>query len=70
MNEAHNSTKQGLNEVIEYLERDKKELLQEILLAEQQILDGKYLSDTQVEKRLTARYGNEKNRIESKRRII
>jgi len=34
--------------------------LQEILLAEQQILDGKYLSDTQVEKRLTARYNNQK----------
>lgn len=32
MNEAHNSTKQGLNEVIEYLERDKKELLQDMVM--------------------------------------
>jgi len=35
---------------------DKLELLQEVQLAEQQIIDGKYLSDSQVEKRLTARY--------------
>lgn len=39
---------------------DKLELLQDIQLAEQQIVKGKYLSDSQVEKRLTSRYGNEK----------
>jgi len=35
---------------------DKLELLQDIQVAEQQIIEGKYLSDSQVEKRLTARY--------------
>lgn len=35
---------------------DKLELLQDVQLAEQQIIDGKYLSDSEVEKRLTARY--------------
>ncbi len=35
---------------------DKLELLQDVQLAEQQIIEGKYLSDSQVEKRLIARY--------------
>ena len=35
---------------------EKLELLQEVQLAEQQIIDGKYLSNNQVEKRLTSRY--------------
>ncbi len=35
---------------------DKLELLQEIQLAEQQITEGKYLTDSQVEKRLLAKY--------------
>jgi len=35
---------------------DKMELLQEVQIAEQQISEGKYLTNGQVTKRLTARY--------------
>jgi prevent-host-death family protein len=46
-----------LVDVVEYQSMiEKLELLQDIQLAEQQISEGKYLSDSQVEKRLTARY--------------
>ena len=36
---------------------EKLELLQEIQIAEEQIVNGKILTDVEVEKRLTARYG-------------
>ncbi len=35
---------------------EKLELLQEVHVAEQQIIDGKYLTDKEVEERLMARY--------------
>ena len=36
---------------------EKLELLQDVQVAEQQIVDGKYLTNSEVAKRLTARYG-------------
>jgi len=35
---------------------EKLELLQDIQVSEQQIIDGKYLTNTEVEERLSARY--------------
>ena len=53
----HGKSTAVLVDVAEYQSiLDKLELLQEVQLAEQQIIDGKYLSNSQVEKRLTARY--------------
>jgi hypothetical protein len=56
MSEAYNRISQGLKEAIEYSRKDKVELEKEIKVAEQQIVDGKYTTDDQVEKRLTERY--------------
>ncbi|HED36989.1 MAG TPA: type II toxin-antitoxin system Phd/YefM family antitoxin [Ignavibacteria bacterium] len=36
---------------------EKLELLQDVQVAEQQIIDGKHLTNSQVEERLAARYG-------------
>jgi len=54
--EEYNSIRQGLLEAIEYSRKDKVEKEKEIKVAEQQIVDGKYTTDNQVEKRLTERY--------------
>jgi hypothetical protein len=66
--EAYNRISQGLKEAIEYSKGNKStsrtfmpkhkdvKLLQEIELAEQQIIDGKCLTSKQVEKRFNARY--------------
>ncbi len=37
---------------------DKIELLQEVQLAEQQIAEGKFLTDKQIEKGIAGRFGN------------
>jgi len=56
MTKTYNIVKQRLKEVLEYSDIDKLELLKDVQLTEQQIIDGKYLSDSQVEKRLAERY--------------
>ncbi len=56
MSETYNSISQGLKEAIEYSRKDKVELEKEIKVAEQQIVDGRYITDDQVEKRLTEKY--------------
>ncbi len=55
-NEEYNCIRQGLLEAIEYSRKDKVELEKEIKVAEQQIVDGRYSTDDQVEKRLIERY--------------
>ena len=53
----HGKSTAVLIDVAEYQAMiEKLELLQEVQVAEQQIIDGKYLTDKEVEKRLIARY--------------
>ena len=53
----HGKSSAVLIDVAEYQATiEKLELLQEVQLAERQIVEGKILSDKQVEKRITDRY--------------
>ena len=53
----HGKSSAVLIDVAEYQALiDKMELLQEVQIAEQQISEGKYFTNEQVTKRLTARY--------------